>query len=103
MFDDGIQKLMFWPAEGPMYAIEAIKYAMSMWNNTYGLIRIKEEYHIALNNKKQLQHTIYEFVTGGWCDNESIIYALQENYIVWGAIWESSHSGGLHIFKVMPV
>lgn len=42
-----------------------------------------------------------ECSTGGWSGNESIISALQKNYVVWGTCWMSSHRGGLHRF-ILP-
>lgn len=41
----------------------------------------------------------WEFVTGGWSGCEAIIAALMGNYIAWTMLWQSSHRGGLHIFK----
>ena len=41
--------------------------------------------------------------TGGWSGNESIIYAMRENYVLWATLWESSHRGGLEVFDVSKV
>lgn len=38
--------------------------------------------------------------TGGWSGNESLIYALRENPVVWSCCWRLSACGGLHIFWV---
>lgn len=42
----------------------------------------------------------YTFITGGWSGNESIIVAMQENYVFWGLTWYSSERGGKHVFKI---
>lgn len=40
------------------------------------------------------------FATGGWSGNEDIIEALRENRVFWMSCWDSSHRGGLYIFKL---
>lgn len=40
-----------------------------------------------------------EIATGGWSGNEEIIGAMRSNYGVWSLTWESSHRGGLFVFK----
>ena len=37
--------------------------------------------------------------TGGWSDNEEMITALQGNFMFWAMFWESSHRGGLFVFR----
>jgi hypothetical protein len=40
------------------------------------------------------------FATGGWSGNESLIYALRANHIIWSVTWVLSARGGLHIFRL---
>lgn len=54
----------------------------------YGSINI-----ISLNPVK------FELATGGRSENEEIIKLLQKNRYFWSRYWESSHLGGLYIFK----
>lgn len=41
-----------------------------------------------------------ELHTGGWSGNESIISALQENFVFWGLHWMKSERGGHFYFRV---
>lgn len=47
---------------------------------------------------------IHHVSTGGWSGNESLIYALQKNFIIWSSTWVQSRRGGHYIFeeKEMP-
>lgn len=40
----------------------------------------------------------WEFVTGGWSGNESIIGAMERNEALYMLAWESSHRAGRHTF-----
>ena len=43
---------------------------------------------------------IYRIATGGWSGNESIIYAMQANFIFWSVCWVSSRRGGGFVFRL---
>lgn len=43
---------------------------------------------------------VYYVSTAGWSGNESIIDALQGNFIFWGLYWHQSRAGGHYIFKI---
>lgn len=45
----------------------------------------------------------YIFRTGGWSGNESLIHAMQENWIFWSFCWEMSKRGGLYVFKCKEI
>lgn len=42
----------------------------------------------------------FHLSTGGWSGNEDIIGALQQHRLFWAVCWESSHRGGITVFKV---
>ena len=43
-------------------------------------------------------HTLY-LSTGGWSGNESIILALEQNFLFWSLYWCKSQRGGHYFFK----
>lgn len=56
------------------------------WNTSYG--RVTHGYDGTV-----------EFVTGGWSANEAVISAMKKNHVMWSLCWESSHRGGLYVFR----
>jgi hypothetical protein len=45
----------------------------------------------------------FRLATGGWSGNEEVISALNQNSMFNALCWQSSHRGGLHIYRVPEV
>ena len=45
----------------------------------------------------------YEFHTGGWSGNESIIEAMQDNHLFWLLCWLESRRGGHYKFDLKGI
>ena len=43
--------------------------------------------------------TRYTMSTGGWSDNEDLIHAMQQNWLLWNLTWVQSRRGGHYIFE----
>lgn len=50
-------------------------------------------------DKEKMVH-IYEISTAGWSGNESIIAAMQRNWLLWSLSWVQSRRGGHYIFEI---
>lgn len=59
------------------------------WNTDYGSIT---------ETKNQEGETILELITGGWAENEKIIYQIQDT-MFWFMYWQESKRGGYYKFK----
>ena len=81
--DETLKTITDWDVCDPVGLFEFLKAA---WNST-GTIREPED-------------NVFEFVTGGWSGNESLIGAYQKNSILWVLCWEMSQRGGLFRFEI---
>jgi hypothetical protein len=45
-------------------------------------------------------YTAFYISTGGWSGNESLIQAMQENFILWSLTWYSHRKGGHYEFRL---
>lgn len=81
-----------------------IEFVSGIWEYSdcgYGWQEIgKEDMFYGLLLGQEKEHT-YTVSTAGWSGNESIVCALQDNYLFWGMCWFASRRGGHYCF-VMP-
>lgn len=78
-----------WTYELP--TIELFDFIRSLWYlRSFGWHEFTNE-----NGKQE-----YNLSTAGWSGNESIIHALEKNWLVWDTTWEQSRRGGHYIFEV---
>lgn len=42
----------------------------------------------------------YNISTAGWSGNETLISAMEENWMLWGITWVQSRRGGHYIFEI---
>ena len=80
--EETLKTISYWPTE---YPDELLQYVIDAWNQKFGKVTI-------LKNKVKL-------ATGGWSGNESLLMMLKNNREFWNLCWESSHRGGLTVFR----
>ncbi len=82
---------------------EALELAQRAWHWDGWATRellAKELAMVRLHREDEPMPDYYRFATGGWSGNESIISALNKNFLVVGMCWQLSGSGGLHIYEL---
>lgn len=84
------------------YPTESELYKISAWGpgNYRALIEYIESYVNKYGRLSQHASGRVEIATGGWSGVEEIISALMDNHIFWATCWQSSHRGGLVVFKL---
>ncbi len=43
---------------------------------------------------------VWELSTAGWSGNESIVAAMEQNWLLWAMTWYSSKRGGHYVFHI---
>ncbi len=86
--EETLKAIEKWPYEDGF--VELMEFVAKAWNEDYGKVE-KEE---------REGEMVYKFVTGGWSGNESIIGALERNFVFWGLCWVKSERGGYFEFEV---
>ncbi len=74
--------------------IESIWYLRSWgWNECDGGIDEWTQEKLLDTTKR------YHISTAGWSGNESIIYSMKQNHMLWAITWVQSRRGGHYIFE----
>lgn len=81
--EETLEAIAHWHSGDPNGWIEFIREA---WNHGYGRMWNEDGF--------------LKLATGGWSGNESIIHAMQQNFVLWSLMWESSHRGGLEVLRL---
>lgn len=62
-----------------------LAYIREAWNHHYG--------------RMWNEDGLLKMATGGWGGNEAVVEAMRRNSLLWSMLWESSHKGGLDVFR----
>ncbi len=84
---------------------EALELAQRAWHWDGWATRTLRPEELAMvrrHHEDEPMPEFYRFATGGWSGNESIIAALDRNFLVAGMCWELSARGGLHVYELRP-
>ena len=74
---------------------ELMYFVQDQWH--WGESQYSEKVTESFDDNKEVT---YCFLTGGWSGNESIIEALEQNFVFWSLHWHSSKRGGKYKFKI---
>jgi hypothetical protein len=91
-FDDEFEEEGY-PTEGALRKIEN-------WdaNDPIGLAEYIKDY-VNRHGRAWWEGEFFKMATGGWSGCESIIAAIDGNFAIAAMYWESSHRGGLHVYR----
>ena len=98
--DETLDRIERWPVAQQLDGVrKCLDFVVEAWDTRYGsvhrtLIDIEQAFLAPTANE-----TFIRFATGGWSGNESLIHALQRNWMVHGLTWVMSRRGGLHIYR----
>lgn len=102
-----------YPTEETLQTIT--KWPINDFRDTNTLMRFAQEawhwpdWGITIAPRRHREHPTSPLVrkwsvsTGGWSGNESIINALQDNFVFWALTWVQTRRGGHYIFHIQEV
>lgn len=94
--DEELKRIEEWPPSENYK--EWFDFIHSIWTYADWAWREEEKKHNELFRGKQVRQ--YSISTGGWSGNESIIEAMEKNWIAWTMTWVQSTRGGHYLFEV---
>jgi len=86
--EETLEAIKNWPTNDPQGCLDFLS---DCWSTKYG------EVEFPTDPDKPF---MWKFTTGGWSDNEALMFALKSNFIIWGKTWERSERGGVYHFKI---
>jgi len=90
--EDTLRIIELWPFDNSKGWFEFIR---DNWHLAHWGWREQEAIDEITNDK----NWCYYVSTGGWSGNESIIGAMQKNWVLWNVCWAQSRRGGHYIFE----
>jgi hypothetical protein len=85
--DEALERITRWEYEDGW--VELMDFIRSIWwASDWG-------FHV-----EELGKLTYNLSTGGWSGNESIVQAMQRNYLFWTLTWMQSRRGGHYTFEI---
>lgn len=95
--EEALDKIARWPYTDGW--TELLAFVRELWAYNEFWREEKNVTTIDMPNYK-IVADVYKVSTAGWSGNESIISALQKNWLFWMFCWEQSNRGGHYIFHV---
>lgn len=99
--DEALRKIEQWPISTNVDIRCLLDFVVMQWDTDYGSFTHELSNHEAAVIRLDEGELPYRFATGGWSENEMLIYALQRNRLLHTLAWRLSVSGGLHIYRAM--
>lgn len=97
--EEELQKIETWPSEDPAGWFAFIKACGNYWSDTSPYMWSEGPgVVLGLDTDKQF----YWISTGGWSGNESILTAMEKNWMLWNLTWYSHRRGGHYQFIKAP-
>ena len=96
--DEELETIRTWPINCGADLTAVFKYVHQRWNwPDWGW---KREARRRREWKGGRLHRRYSISTGGWSGNESLIAAMEANWMLWTMTWQSSKRGGHYEFSI---
>lgn len=91
--DEALDRIRNWGTEDLGSLIDLI---WDVWNNFNCGFLLRDK----VEDEDGRSYRELSLATGGWSGNESIVAALRANTMFHLLYWQSSHRGGLHIYRI---
>lgn len=96
--DATLECIVSWPIDGYDDCAALLAFVQKAWNWDTYFVRMGRRFR-PWPGAHDLRRR-YHVSTGGWSGNESLISAMEGNFMFWTLTWENSRRGGHYIFEV---